>query len=146
MATINSYITFNGNCEEAFNLYRSVFGGEFATISKFRDMPDDPKYPVSEEDKDKIMHVSLPISQETVLMGSDTGAEWGKQFKQGNNFSISINANSREEADTFFKALSQDGEVVMPMSDTFWESYFGMLTDRFGIQWMVSYDDPSRVK
>lgn len=146
MATINSYITFNGNCEEAFNLYRSVFGGEFATISKFRDMPDDPKYPVSEEDKDKIMHVSLPISQENVLMGSDTGAEWGKQYKQGNNFSISINANSREEADTFFKALSQDGEVVMPMSDTFWESYFGMLTDRFGIQWMVSYDDPSRVK
>lgn len=146
MATINTYLTFNGNCEEAFNLYRSVFGGEFATISKFRDMPDDPKYPVSEEDKDKIMHVSLPISQETVQMGSDTGAEWGKQFKQGNNFSISINTNSREEADNFFKALSQDGEVVMPMSDTFWESYFGMLTDRFGIQWMVSYDDPSRVK
>jgi len=146
MATINTYLTFNGNCEEAFNLYRSVFGGEFATISKFRDMPDDPKYPVSEEDKDKIMHVSLPISQETVLMGSDTGAEWGKKFKEGNNFSISINTNSREEADNFFKALSQDGEVVMPMSDTFWESYFGMLTDRFGIQWMVSYDDPSRVK
>ena len=146
MATINTYLTFNGNCEEAFNHYKAIFGGDFSSISKFSDMPEDPKYPVSQEDKDKIMHVSLPISEETVLMGSDTGAEWGKQFKQGNNFSISINANSREEADNFFKELSQNGEVIMPMSDTFWESYFGMLKDRFGIQWMVSYDNPSRVK
>lgn len=146
MTTINTYLTFNGNCEEAFNFYRSVFGGEFASVSKFSDMPEDPKYPVSEEDSDKIMHVSLPISEETVLMGSDTGSEWGKNFNQGNNFSISINAGTRAEADRFFDELSKNGKVLMPMSDTFWESYFGMLTDQFGIQWMVSFHDPSRVK
>jgi PhnB protein len=146
MATVNIYLTFDGNCEKAFLFYKSVFGGNFDRMSKFKDMPEDPKYPVSAEDKNRTMHVSLPISKETILMGSDTGGEWSKNFKMGNNFSISINTDSKAEADKFFTALSKNGKVTMPMAMTFWESYFGMLTDQFGIQWMVSFDDPNRKK
>lgn len=146
MATINTYLTFNGNCEEAFNFYKSVFGGEFAHLGKFKEMPDDPKFPVADADKEKIMHVSLPISKETVLMGSDTGGAWTENYNQGNNFSISINAESKEEADRIFNELSQHGKVIMPMNKTFWGSYFGMFTDQFGIQWMVSFDDSNRNK
>lgn len=146
MATINTYLTFNGNCEEAFNFYKSVFGREFTRIAKFKDMPEDPKFPVSEDDKEKVMHVSLPISKETILMGSDTGGEWAANFKQGNNFSISINSDSKEEADKIFNDLSKGGKVIMPMNKTFWDSYFGMFTDKFGIQWMVSFDEPNRKK
>ncbi len=142
MASINTYLTFNGNCEEAFNLYKSVFGGEFAHIGKFKDMPEDAKHPISEEEKENIMHVSLPIGKGSVLMGSDTGGEWASNFKQGNNFSISINADSKEDADRLFNALSNGGQVIMPMGNTFWESYFGMLTDKFGINWMVSFEPP----
>jgi len=141
MTTINTYLAFNGNCEEAFLFYKSVFGGEYSHIAKFDEMPEDPKCPISEEDKDKVMHVSLPISKETVLMGSDTGGEWSDGFKQGNNFSISIAAKSKDDADRFFNKLSQGGQVVMPMDKTFWGSYFGMFTDKFGIQWMVSFDE-----
>lgn len=138
MTTVNTYLTFNGNCEQAFNFYKSVFGGEFDHIGKFKDMPEDPKYPMSEKDKEKIMHISFPISKETSLMGSDTGGEWASNFKQGNNFSISIDTDSKDEADRLFNELSKGGEVIMPMNKTFWGSYFGMLTDKFGIQWMVS--------
>ena len=87
MTTINTYLTYNGNCEAAFNFYKSVFGVDFIQISRFKDMPADPRFPVSEDDKEKVMHVSLPISKETVLMGSDTGGEWAEKFIQGNNFS-----------------------------------------------------------
>jgi len=146
MTTINTYLTFNGNCEKAFNFYKSVFGGEFAHIGKFKDMPENPKFPVAESDKEKVMHVSLPISKESVLMGSDTGGEWAKHFTQGNNFSISINADSKGEADKLFKALSKNGKVIMPMNKTFWDSYFGNFTDQFGIQWMVSFDRVNRNK
>lgn len=140
MATVNVYLTYNGNCEEAFMFYKSVFGGEFQNISRFKEMPEDPNFKLSEADKEKIMHVSLPISKETILMGSDTGGEWAAQFKQGNNFSISITTESKQEADRFFNELSKDGQVTMPMNDTFWGSYFGMFADKFGIQWMVSYE------
>jgi PhnB protein len=146
MTTINIYLTFNGDCEAAFKFYKSAFGGEFLTMSRFKEMPPDPNFPVDEADMEKIMHVTLPISKETVLMGSDTGGEWAAHFKQGNNFSVSIGTDSKEEADRLFYILSEDGKVTMPMSDTFWESYFGMFTDKFGIQWMVSFDDPNREK
>lgn len=146
MTTINSYLTFNGNCEEAFTFYRSAFGGDFSHMGRFKDMPPDPKFPISEADKEKVMHVSLPISKETVLMGSDTGGEWGANYRQGNNFSVSINADSKAEADRLFEALSEGGKVTMPMNTTFWESYFGMFTDQFGIQWMVSFDEVNRAK
>lgn len=140
MATVNVYLTFNGNCEEAFNFYKSVFGGEFPYMGRFADMPPSEEGKgVPPEDANKIMHVSLPISQETMIMGSDTGGEWSAHFKQGNNFSISINAASKEEADKLFNGLSAGGQVTMPMNNTFWGDYFGMFTDKFGIAWMVSF-------
>ena len=146
MTTINTYLTFNGNCEEAFNFYKTVFGGEFAHIGKFKDMPDDPNCKVAEADKEKVMHVSLPISKYSILMGSDTGGDWASHYVQGTNFSISINADSKDSADDLFSKLSVSGKVIMPMNTTFWESYFGMFTDQFGIQWMVSFDNPSQKK
>lgn len=140
MASVNVYLNFDGNCEEAFNFYKSVFGGEFAFMGRFKDMPpsEDGKA-VSEVDGNKIMHVSLPVSKETMIMGSDTGGEWAADYKQGNNFSISINAGSKEEADKLFNGLSAGGKVTMPMENTFWGDYFGMFTDKFGINWMVSF-------
>lgn len=140
MATTNTYLTFNGNCEEAFNFYKSVFGGEFTYIGRFGEMPQDPNYTVPESDKNKVMHVSLPIGK-SVLMGSDTGGEWAPSFQQGNNFSISVTAESKNEADKLFNALSAGGQVTMAMENTFWGDYFGMLTDKFGINWMMSYNE-----
>ena len=141
MASLHTYLTFNGDCEKAFEFYKSVFGGEFESMSRFSEMPDDPKFQISDEDKNKIMHVSLPIGSGSVLMGSDTGGEMTKHFRQGNNFSLSINADSREDADRYFDELSKNGHVIMPMNSTFWGSYFGMLTDVFGVQWMVSFGE-----
>ncbi len=140
MATVNVYLTFKGNCEEAFDFYKSVFGGEFQFIGKFKDMPpmDGKTCPPSEEEK--IMHVSLPVSKETVLMGSDSSEAFGQTTVIGNNFSISIKTDSKDEADKLFSSISAGGNINMPMNQTFWGSYFGMLTDRFGINWMVSYE------
>lgn len=147
MAQVNAYLTFNGNCEEAFNFYKSVFGGDFAYIGRFGEMPPmEDAGEMSEEEKNKVMHVSLPISEETVLMGSDTGGEWASHFQAGNNISISINTASKEEADKLFKGLSEGGMVTMPLADTFWGAYFGMWTDKFGINWMVNYDDPAKMQ
>ena len=141
MTTVNIYLTFTGNCEAAFNFYKSVFGGEFLNISRFGEMPpQEGMPPIPENEKDRIMHVSLPISKETVLMGSDSSEAFGHATVVGNNFSISINTDSKSEADRFFKELSTGGKVTMPMGDTFWGSYFGMFTDKFGINWMISVD------
>ena len=140
MTSLNPYLTFNGNCEEAFSFYKSIFGGDFSHLGRFKEMPEDSKHPLSEKDKNKIMHVSLPISKTTILMGSDTAGELPEGFIQGNNFSISINTDSEKEADRIFNGLSYLGKVTMPMNHTFWNSYFGMFTDQFGIQWMVSFD------
>ena len=144
MATVNIYLTFNGNCEEAFNFYKSVFGGEFPYIGRFKEMPPDENYRLNPEEENRIMHVSLPISKETMLMGSDTGGQWAAGFKQGNNFTISITADSREEADKLFNGLSAGGAVTMPLSKTFWSDYFGMLNDKFGIAWMVSVENKNQ--
>lgn len=140
MKTVNVYLNFNGNCEEAFTFYKSVIGGEFAHIGRFKDIPAmEGMPPLQKEMEDKIMHVSLPVSHETMLMGSDTGGEWAPAFKQGNNFSISINTDSKNEADQLFSGLSAGGNITMPLNHTFWGDYFGMFTDKFGINWMVSY-------
>ncbi len=140
--TVNVYLTFNGNCEEAFNFYKSVFGGEFPYIGRFGEMPPTEGHaPIPEEHKNRIMHVSLPISKETVIMGSDTGGEWSADYKTGNNFSISISTDSKEEADRLFSGLSESGEVTMPMNKTFWGDYFGMFTDQFAVSWMVSFNE-----
>jgi PhnB protein len=140
MAQVNPYLIFNGNCEEAFLFYQSVFGGEFPYIGRFKDMPaDDNCPPVSEEEADRVMHVSLPIGN-TVLMGSDSTSQSG-DVVIGANVSISINTESRAEADRIFNGLSADGNPFMPMSNTFWGAYFGMFTDKFGVNWMVNFDE-----
>lgn len=143
MATTNTYLNFNGNCEEAFNFYKSVFGGAFTYIGRFGGMPETEEYKVPETDKNKIMHVSLPIGT-SVLMGSDCGGEWAPMFKQGNNFSVSVTADSKEEAERIFNALSASGQITMPLANTFWGDYFGMLTDKFGINWMMSYNEQQK--
>jgi PhnB protein len=140
MASVNIYLNFNGNCEDAFTFYKSVFGGEFPYIGRFGEMPPSENYTVPESEANKIMHVSLPISKETVLMGSDTVGPMAVGFTAGNNFSISINAESKEEAEKLFNGLSADGTVTMPLSKTFWSECFGMFTDKFGINWMMSFD------
>jgi len=138
MATINPYLTFKGNCEEAFNFYKSVFGGEFPYIGRFKDMPSE--HPIPDSEKEKLMHVSLPISKETILMGSDSSEAFGQATVIGNNFSISLNTESEDEAKKLFDALSEGGKLTMPLEKTFWNALFGMFTDKFGINWMVNYD------
>ena len=141
MTTVNVYLTFNGNCEEAFNHYKTVFGKDFSMMSRFGEMPPQEGMPsMPEEAKNKIMHVSLPISQETILMGSDTGGEWASNFQAGNNFSISINTKTTEEADRLFAGLSEGGKVSMPLNKTFWGAYFGSFEDKYGINWMINVD------
>ena len=136
MTSINVYLTFNGNCEEAFTFYRSVFGGEFSHVGRFNEMPSEQPLPSVEGEK--IMHIALPISEETRLMGSDTGGEWAAKLVTGNNFFISITTDRKEEADRLFQGLSVEGQVTMAMENTFWGDYFGMFTDKFGINWMIS--------
>lgn len=141
MTTVNIYLTFEGNCKEAFDFYKSVFGGEYPYVGTFADMPpQEGMPPLSEEMKSKIMHISLPISQETILMGSDAGGGWSENLQIGNNFSISVNTKDRDEAARIFNGLAADGQVNMPLADTFWNAYFGTLTDKFGINWMVNCD------
>ena len=140
MTSVNIYLNFNGNCEEVFNFYKSVFGGEFSYVGRFKDMPPmEGIPPLTKEEGEKIMHVSLPISEETILMGSDVGGDWSPKFKLGNNFSVSISTGSKEEADHLFTGLSVGGQVTMPMQSTFWGDYFGSFTDKFEINWMVSF-------
>ncbi|MCD6012168.1 MAG: Glyoxalase/bleomycin resistance protein/dioxygenase [Flavipsychrobacter sp.] len=141
MPSVNVYLTFNGNCEDAFNFYKSVFGGEFPYIGRYKDMPQEGGKEIAPEEGNKIMHVSLPVGNSTVLMGSDTGGEWASNYKEGNNFSISVNADSKDQADQIFNGLANGGMVTMPMNKTFWGDYFGMCTDKFGINWMMSFNE-----
>ena len=140
MTTVSTYLNFNGDCEEAFNFYKSIFGGEFIYIGRFGDMPAGDGYAIPDADKNKVMHVSFPIGS-TLLMGGDAGGDWAPTIVKGNNFSISINAESREEADRLFDGLSAGGKVTMPMENTFWGAYFGMFTDKFDVNWMVNFDE-----
>ncbi|WP_372649100.1 VOC family protein [Draconibacterium sp.] len=139
MATVNVYLNFNGNCREAFEFYKSVFGGDFSDVNTFGEMPpQEGMPPIPEEMKNNIMHIGLPISNETMLMGSDTAGEWAPKLEFGNNFSISVNTDNENEASKIFNALAVDGNITMPLNKTFWGAYFGMLTDKFGINWMVN--------
>lgn len=142
---VNIYLNFNGNCEEAFNFYKKAFGGDFTYVGRFNEMPPQEGVPpMPAEDGNKIMHISLPLGETSVLMGSDTGGQWAPGFIQGNNFSISVSPSSREETDTLFAALSEGGKVTMPLADTFWGDYFGMCEDRFGIHWMFSFNEQKK--
>ena len=137
MPSLNPYLNFNGNTEEAFNFYKSVFGGEFAVVSRFKDIPAEFKGPAHEDNK--IMHISLPVTGGNLIMGSDVPESMHK-VTMGNNVQISISPSSKEEADKLFNGLSAGGNVMMPMADAFWGAYFGMFTDRFGINWMINWD------
>jgi PhnB protein len=137
MITVNPYMTFNGNCLEAFNHYKKVFGGEFEAKQHFRDEPGS-KHPPAEGEK--ILHVSLPLSKGYMLMGSDRPGSIG-DGTIGENISLSLDVDTRKEADRVFKELAEGGKITMPIADTFWGSYFGMLNDRFGVQWMVSFSE-----
>ena len=138
MALINPHINFNGNAEEAFNFYKSVFGGEFAMIVRFKDMSS-PEFPVAENDANKIMHIALPVGK-NVLMANDVPKFLGRTNEHENRSKISISAESKEEADKLFNGLSEGGEIEMPIADSPWGSYFGMFRDKYGIEWMVDFD------
>jgi len=141
MTTVNIYLTFNGNCRPAFEFYKSVFGGEYPYIGTYAEMPPtEGMPPVPEKLKDQIMHISLPISTETILMGSDAGGGWAPEVVVGNNFSVSVLTDKMEEADRIFNALSAGGKVTMPLQKQFWGAYYGQLTDKFNINWMVSFE------
>ena len=138
MALINPYINFNGNAEEAFTFYKSVFGGEFTLIKRFKEMASS-EYPIPEHEGNKIMHIALPIGK-NVLMGNDVPEFMGRVNENENRSKISVNAQSREEADTLYHGLSADGTIEVPISDSPWGSYFGMFRDKYGIEWIVDYD------
>lgn len=138
MALINPHINFNGNAEEAFNFYKSVFGGEFAVIMRFKDITS-PGTPISENEANKIMHIALPIGK-NILMGNDVPEVMGRVNENENRSKIAIGAESREEADKLFNGLSAGGNIEVPIADSPWGSYFGMFRDKYGIEWMVDFD------
>lgn len=140
MAQIHPYINFNGNCEVAFAFYKSVFGGEFNGVNRFNEMP--PEQSLPPEYGEKIMHMSLPIGNGALLMGSDAVEGFGDPHLVGNNMQIYVGADSKEQADQVFNGLAANGKITMPIGMTFWGSYFGALVDQFGIGWMVSFDEP----
>ena len=138
MVTINPYLNFEGNTEEAFKFYKSVFGGDFTRLQRFKGVPGTEK--LSPQESEKIMHVSLPIGKQNLLMGTDALESMGHKLIPGNNFSLSISTESKEEAKKIFDGLAEGGKIEMPLADAFWGSYFGMVQDKFGIRWMVSYE------
>lgn len=144
MALINPHINFNGNAEEAFNFYRSVFGGEFANITRFKDLSI-PENPIAEHEAHKIMHIALPIGK-NILMGNDVPERMGRVNEQENRSKISVSAESKEEAERIFSGLTVGGSIEVPMEESPWGSYFGMFRDKYGIEWMVDFDPKHKGK
>lgn len=138
MATINPYINFNGNAEEAFNFYKSVFGGEFEVVIRFKDL-ESPEFPVSESDANKIMRITLPIGGST-LIANDVPESLGPVNENENRSKIAVYAQSRAEADKIFAGLSVGGAIEMPLGDSPWGTYFAMFRDKFGIEWTIEFD------
>ncbi len=143
MKSVNPYLNFNGNTEEAFNFYKSIFGGDFVMLQRFKDMPGAEKMTPPNE-MNRIMHVSLPLGKVAVLMGSDAPESRGMKVTFGNSVNISIEAESEEEANRLFKALCDKGKVGMPIGKQFWGALYGMCTDKFGINWMINYTYPQQ--
>ena len=138
MAKINPYLTFNGNCEEAMTFYKAVFGTEFSYVGRFSDFPDESKNMPGVR-PEQIMHMTMPISKETVLMACDNPRPQEKVVF-GQHLSLSVTAESKEEADKLFNGLASGGAIAMPITNTFWNAYFGMLVDKFGVLWMINYE------
>jgi len=141
MTKINTYLNFAGNAEEAFSFYKSVFGGEFASVVRYRDMPMEG-VEIPKADEGKLMHIGLPIGKNFILQASDALESLGQKLMQGNNVIISLQAESKQEADTLFTGLSAGGMIEMPMADQVWGDYYGSFTDKFGVHWMVDYTYP----
>lgn len=143
MATVNTYLNFNGNTEQAFEFYKSVFGGEFTALSRFKENPEGGcgGMKISTSDGEKIMHIALPIGGGSVLMATDNVESMGRKLNVGNNFYISLDAASEREARRLFDGLSADGRVEMPLEPAFWGALWGCFVDRFGVQWMINYDE-----
>lgn len=141
MKAINPYLVFPGNTEEAFNFYKSVLGGEFVALQRFKEMPGAEK--LSAENKEKILHISLEVMPGYILMASDSVEGFGSHLNSGNNFIIGITPDSREETENIFNALSEGGKISMPLQDMFWGAYYGDFTDKFGIRWMVNFQNSS---
>ncbi|MES2681411.1 MAG: VOC family protein [Bacteroidota bacterium] len=139
MISINPYLNFMGNTEEAMKFYKTVFGGEFNGFQRFNDSPGHEKMP--KQDQSKIMHASLPMGKTNFLMATDVLESMGVNLVSGNNFYIHVATESEAETDQFFNALSEGGKVEMPVNKTFWGAYCGMCTDKFGIQWMLTFDE-----
>ena len=139
MRTINPWINFNGNAEEAFTFYKSVFGGEFAKIIRFKELSS-PEFPIAENDANKIMHIALPFGKHNVLMANDVPGFMGRVNENENRSKISVSAESREEADKIFNGLSAGGSVEGPIGDSPWGTYAGMFRDKYGIEWIVEFD------
>lgn len=137
MKAVNPYLNFPGTTEQAFQFYRSVFGGQFAVLQRFGDLPNGDQTPT--QDRNKIMHVSLPLPNGNVLMGTDACESVGQKLIMGNNFSISLECESEAEVTSLFTALTVGGKVEMSPQKTFWGAFFAMGTDRFGVQWMFNY-------
>lgn len=137
MVTINPYLNFAGECEEAFNRYHSIFGGEAPVFSRFSEVPSDGDHQMPADEAKKIMHVSYAIGENSILMGSDRPAPMGP-VTLGNNAHISVQTKDKEEATRIFNALAEGGEITMPLAEQFWGATFGMLTDKYGIQWMIN--------
>lgn len=138
MATINTWINFNGNAEEAFTFYRSVFGGEFAKLVRFKDIASD-EIPVAEKEENKIMQIALPIGNNTMLVANDVPEIMGQVNERENRSKILVTTESKEEADRLFAGLSKGGEVEGPMRDSPWDSYAGMFRDQYGIEWIIEF-------
>jgi PhnB protein len=138
MATINTWINFNGNAEEAFTFYKSVFGGEFAKVVRFKDIATD-EFPVAEKEENKIMYIALPIGTGAMLIANDVPEVLGRVNERENRSKILVNAESKEEADRLFTGLSAGGEVEGPMGDSPWGSYAGMFRDKYGIEWIIEF-------
>lgn len=138
MTTLNPWINFNGNAEEAFNFYKSIFGGEFAKVIRFRDLAT-AEFPVPEKEENKIMYIALPIGEGVMLIANDVPEIMGKVNERENRSKILVNVESKEEADRLFVGLSAGGEVEGPMGDSPWESYAGMFRDKYGIEWIIEF-------
>ncbi len=138
MASINPYLNFPGNTEDAFNFYKSVFGGEFLGLQRFKDTPDADKMPA--DVANMIMHISLPIGKGNVLMATDAPSSMGFNLTPGNNMYICLSPDSEDEANKLFNGLSDGGKITMPLQKMFWGAMYGDFTDKFGIKWMVNYD------
>lgn len=138
--TLGPYLYFNGNCEEAFNFYKGIFGGRFSYIGKYREMPSAGGQIIEKGSRDKIMHISYPIGKDSILQGADIIPEFGGRVNVGTNFAVALTVPSVGDAKRLFRALSYQGVITFPQENTFWGAYFGMCIDKFSVHWMISCD------